>query len=105
MTGTEWTNEIIAGELPMIFHADDPRPAREQIEARYVYGGGYRPFSGFMDFKPEAPASIAYPGDPLYVEVSRAHLPLTDETLILMDKARVVIILQASGYWEAVRLD
>ena len=45
------------GLLPSMLSEHDPRPAREQFDARYGHGGGWRPFTGFRFDR--ATASIA----------------------------------------------
>lgn len=35
------------GFIPTFLHESDPRPAAQQINERYAFGGGWRPFEGF----------------------------------------------------------
>lgn len=35
------------GIIPYMLNPDDPRPAREQFDAEYQHGGGWRPLRGF----------------------------------------------------------
>lgn len=97
------------GYLPNIFHDTDPRSCVEQVNARYSYGGGWSPMTGWKA-KPEsdlyraAPAdvSIRYPGDPvlrpLFVFRIRA------ERVFVFDGAWVMIV-QPDGSHEIARMD
>lgn len=35
------------GLIPHFLHPDDPRPAKEQLNARYAHGGGWQKLFGF----------------------------------------------------------
>ena len=55
--------EQLIGPLPSFLDPADPRPAREQFDANYQHGGGWRPIKGFTcDWKKDG--TIHYPGDP-----------------------------------------
>lgn len=101
---TIWTNSNMAGFLPWILQAVDPRPARDQLDDRYSHGGGYRPRPGFTNLEPDSPATIQYPGDPTFHEVARSSLPITGETLILFDSSFMAIV-QKDGSWAITRVD
>jgi len=48
------------GLIPGFLDPDDPRPAREQFDAKYI--SGWRPQEGFV--LPEGSVDLHYPGDP-----------------------------------------
>ncbi|PWJ81520.1 hypothetical protein C7441_11052 [Pseudaminobacter salicylatoxidans] len=86
------------GYVPCFLSDDDPRPAREQFNERYVYGG-WRPNPGFTkddrDF-------IQYPGDRALPPV--AERKLRDERIVFYPGA-VLSIIQPDGSYEIARLD
>lgn len=86
------------GYLPGFIVESDPRPCREQIAERYVYGG-WRPQNGYTI---KDGSTLHYPGDPpihaLAVSVLR------DETLILFQHDLLAII-QRDGSFEVSRID
>ena len=85
------------GFIPSFLSEDDPRPAAEQIAARYV--GGWMPFHGFR-MLPNG--DLAYPGDaPTQL---LAETKLRDETIRFYDSAWVAIV-QPDGTHEIARLD
>jgi hypothetical protein len=89
------------GFWPMIFLADDPRPAAEQINDRYAHGGGWNPLKGFtMTEKME----LCFPGDPTLKPFAGCSLPLTKETLFFYPYSQVAIV-QEDGNFEAGRMD
>lgn len=91
--------------LPSFFSEGDPRPAAEQLNERYSYGGGFAPLDGFTlegDWTKPAGATLRYPEDePLY-ELCRARL--RDETLIFFESSWLAII-QPDGSFVATRAD
>jgi hypothetical protein len=38
---------VDVGFIPSFFHESDPRPAKEQVNDRYSFGGGWNPLPGF----------------------------------------------------------
>jgi len=92
----------ILGFLPVIFDAKDPRSAKEQAEDRYAHGGGWHSFKGF-DFD-ALDASITYPGDPPKHPLATAHLPLSDELVVIYEESWVAI-LQRDGSIDICRMD
>ena len=88
------------GFLPGFLDADDPRPAREQIDASYQHGGGWQPFEGFK-FDPGR-LTLKYPGDPAFKAI--AMTTLRDETLYFFDHDWL-LILQPDGVWEVARVN
>jgi hypothetical protein len=76
----------------------DPRPAREQFQERYVYGG-WKNQSGF---KKSGVATLHYPGDPPLEPL--ALIPLRHEKIFIYPGAYVAIF-QPDGSFEACRMD
>ena len=53
----------LLGIVPSFIRADDPRPAHEQIDERYAYGGGWDPhLPGKWQMNEDL--YLIYPGDP-----------------------------------------
>jgi hypothetical protein len=92
------------GFIPGMVSDDDPRPAREQFDANYQHGGGWRKFEGFT-MQPNG--SIKYPEDP--------PLPVLAETLLHADTDKPetirfyshdwVAVVQKDGTYEIARMD
>lgn len=102
----QFNNPAIAGPyLPTFFSPDDPRPARQQIDERYIYGG-WKPQPGFrLPAIKEIRTHIqfmAYPGDPLFWERARARL--RDEWILLFDYDYVAIIQPDLQNFEVARI-
>lgn len=87
------------GFIPSFLSADDPRPAREQLDANYQHGGGWRPMKGFHLFPNN---NLKYPGDPIMKPIAWAQL--RDETIVVYDCC-VVAIIQPDRSFEAARMD
>jgi hypothetical protein len=90
------TPEVL-GFLPSFFDEDDPRPAREQIDANYQ--SGWEPFSG-LTMLPNG--CLSYPGDPPLHPL--AETKLRDE-IIRFYEAEWLAIIQPDGSWEVARVD
>lgn len=88
------------GFLPQIFSDSDPRPAKEQAEANYAHGGGWRPQEGWM-LSPDL-MTANYPGDP--PQHALASTSVGDEVLVLFPYGYVAII-QPDGSFEMSRMD
>ena len=86
------------GLIPSFLDDQDPRPAKDQINEKYV--GGWNSFKGFT-FDPVV-GTITYPGDPPYKP--RSSILFRDEVLVIYDSAWV-LILQPDKTWEVARLD
>ena len=86
------------GYLPDMFSEDDPRPAREQADANYRHGGGWRAFRGFTMLLD----SLACPGDPPMRLIAETRL--RDEVIRLYE-ADWVAIIQPDGSYEISRMD
>jgi len=86
------------GLIPNMLDDEDPAPAREQLDVKYQYGGGWRPFPGFRlnGFK------LEYPGDPPLHALAMTRL--RDEIIILYEHAWV-LILQKDKRFEVSRMD
>lgn len=86
------------GFLPAMLSPDDPRPAREQFNSNYSFGG-WSPFKGFTL---NTDNSLSYPGDPPQQPLAQAKL--RDELIILYPSSWVAII-QPDRSFEVARLD
>ncbi len=92
--------------LPHFWDEADPRPAKEQADTAYPFGG-WQSFKGFtlsssIEQRLTGPINLCYPGDPPMPELSRAKL--RDETIILFPSDWVVI-LQPDFSFEVSRMD
>jgi hypothetical protein len=87
------------GFLPGMLDDEDPRPAREQFDANYQHGGGWRPFTGYR-VNPDG--SLSYPGDPPIYPL--AMTMLRDERIMLYEHSWVGIF-QPDGSAEIARMD
>jgi hypothetical protein len=87
------------GFIPTFLDLDDPRPAAEQFQERYVYGG-WRNQSGFKQGNQRY--TLTYPGDPTLKPI--AAMMLRDEMIMIYD-AGYVAIWQEDGTFEACRMD
>jgi hypothetical protein len=90
---------IDLGLIEVMLDDDDPRPAREQLDANYQHGGGWQPL---RLFKLLDNGCLQYPGDPLFRPLAEARL--RDE-LIRFYEHEVVAIIQPDGCFEAARMD
>lgn len=92
--------EGVTGYLPYILSADDPRPARDQINTNYAHGGGWHPQDGF-DL--DADTLVArYPGDPPFRAIAFAMLQ--HEKIVLFEHEYLAII-QPDGSFEMARVN
>lgn len=89
------------GYIPTFLSEDDPRPAREQIDERYSYGGGWDPEPG-RGFVMHDGDILKFPGDPPMSPLCELHL--RDERIVLYLYS-VVAIIQPDGSFEVSRLD
>lgn len=87
------------GFIPHFLYESDPRPAAEQFQERYVFGG-WRPFQGFT--MAADGSNIVYPGDPPMRLI--AETKLREETIRLYECAWVAI-LQPDGSFEIAHMD
>lgn len=78
---------------------DDPRPAREQFDAHYQHGGGWRPMNGLTLGKDKC---LHSPGDPP-IHPLAAMLLHKDEYIIIFEHDIVAIVRGES--FEACRMD
>lgn len=106
MAQPEWTDGRFerVGYIPQFFDDEDERSAKEQVNASYAYGGGFRPFKGFTLSNEQnvGEAALLYEGDPPMREISRTKL--RDELIILFDHAWLAIV-QPDGSYEVARID
>lgn len=87
------------GLIPSFLSEDDARPAAEQINDRYSFGGGWFPLPGFAMNDDE---SLQYPEDPPLRMLAFASL--RDEKIRFYEHEWVAII-QPDGSFEASRID
>lgn len=86
------------GLLPSFFREDDPRPAREQINERYISGWHPMPGCGLRD----GTRYMVYPGDP--PAHFRAVTMLREEQIVLYEHDWLAIV-QRDGSFEIARID
>lgn len=89
----------ILGYIPAFLSENDPRPAKEQVDAAYSHGGGWQSFPGFT-MLPNG--DMLYPGDP----VTRClfETRLRDETIRFYEHAWLAIV-QPDGTFDVARID
>lgn len=62
----------LIGLIPSFLVAQDERPAAEQFNERYSFGGGWRPMDGWKAYhESTGELIIRYPGDPPYRPVAQ----------------------------------
>ena len=86
------------GFIPSFLDNNDPRPAVEQFDDRYV--AGWHPFEGFTFDK--EPMTLSYPGDPPYKAISVIQFR---KELIVLYPSGWVQIIQPDGTWQVSRMD
>jgi hypothetical protein len=86
------------GLLPGMLDDADPRPAREQFDANYPWGGYWRSEGASIDDKHR----LCYPGDPPLDWL--AMTTLRDE-IVLVYPGSFVVILQRDGSLLFQRMD
>ncbi len=95
-------DELI-GFIPTFISEQDDRPAAEQFNERYAFGGGWRPMDGWkIHHAPTGELIIRYPGDPPYRPV--AMIAFRNERIWIYPHAWVVIE-QPDGSVEISRMD
>lgn len=98
----KFSNQHMAGYLPQMLSAHDPRPAVEQLDSGYAHGGGWQPFYGFTLVTSGQLCALRYPGDPDTQEIARGKL--RDELIVLFQFSWVAVI-QPDGSYEIARMD
>jgi hypothetical protein len=86
------------GFIPTFFNVEDERPAKQQVEDRYAYGG-WTPQEGFTV---GANKALHYAGDPPLEPLWGTTL--RDETIIVYEYGYTAIF-QQDGTFEVSRLD
>lgn len=89
----------VLGYVPAFLDERDARPAREQFNERYQFGG-WCPINGFT--RNTTTDAIRYPGDPALLPL--AEYRLRDE-IILMYPYAIFMIIQKDGTFEVARMD
>ena len=88
------------GLLPHFLREDDPRPARDQINERYV--SGWNPMKGFTVDLSNDDVRLTYPGDPPFRPY--AFTILRDEMIFLFESDWLLIV-QPDKSFEVARVD
>ena len=87
------------GALPDMLDANDPAPAREQLDRGYRDGGGFRPLSGWYLGADDV---LHFPGDRPYRPI--AELRMRDERILVFECSFVAVI-QSDRSFEVARID
>lgn len=87
------------GMLPSFLNEADPRPAQEQLDANYKYGGYWRTEPATLDER----YRLCYPGDPPLKWT--AFTVLHGNEIILVYPADFVVIMQPDGSFKFQRMD
>lgn len=87
------------GYLPQFLSEEDPRSAREQLNANYPFGG-WQPFKG--KFTMMENGNLAYPGDPPTILL--AETKFREETIRFYQHSWVAVV-QPDGTFEVCRMD
>lgn len=94
--------QAMLGLIPSFLSPNNPAPAKEQIDANYQHGGGWRKMEKWK-YDPKTKA-ITYPGDESRPEHLLAEARLRDELILIYTHAWVCIV-QPDGYFEVARVD
>jgi len=86
------------GYLRFFLHKDDRRPAAEQINERYRYGG----WESFKGFESLGDGKLSYPGDPVLIPLACAYLRTE---VIYFYEHDWVAVFQPNGSFEVSRVD
>ena len=89
------------GFLPHFLSETNPMSARDQLDAHYVHGGGWRPFKGFTVI--DGRGTIKYPGDEPLKPLAEAKF--RDDTVIRFYSGAWVAIFGSGGSFEICRMD
>lgn len=93
----------LIGMIPDFLYPADPRPAAEQFNEHYAFGGGWRPMDGWeTHHSVTGELIIRYPGDPPYQPV--AQIEFRSERVWVYSHAWVAIE-QPDGSVEISRMD
>jgi hypothetical protein len=88
------------GLVLTMLDTEDPRTAKEQLDAGYQHGGGWRHQDGFVH--DAHTGSMAFPGDPPFEP--RAAIRLRKELIVLYPYGYIAII-QPDHSFEICRMD
>jgi hypothetical protein len=87
------------GFIPGMLNDNDPRSTRDQLDAGYAHGGGWRPFKGHTMLEDGA---LSYPDDmPL---LPRSTIYFREDRVVLYDHGWVAIV-KPDGSYEVCRMD
>jgi hypothetical protein len=87
------------GLIPFFVSHTDKRSVKEQFNANYQHGGGWRTIEGF---EMDGDCMLKYPGDPPLEPI--AFSQLRDEAILVYPYG-IVVVMQRGGEYEAARLD
>ena len=88
------------GFLPGFLRPRDGRTVKEQLEARYAHGGGWRPIQGFTMRRDR---TLDFPDDEPF-EPS-AMTVIGDETVIFYAYCELISVIQPDGSFEVARVN
>lgn len=91
----------LLGLIPSFLDDADDRSARQQLDANYGHGGGWRPMQGFT-LRGNGNASLHYKGDPPLEWIAVTNL--RDEVIHVF-RYSWVMITQPNGSYEIARMD
>ena len=87
------------GRIPDMLSDFDPRPAKEQLDAGYQHGGGWR---SLPKVKLLPDGRLKFPGDRPFRPI--AEIRLREERIVLYE-AGLVAVVQSDGSFEISRMD
>ena len=87
------------GALPDMLDANDPAPAREQLDRGYRHGGGFRGLSGWYLGADDV---LHFPGDRPYRPI--AEMRMRDERILVFEGSFVAVIAPDRSF-EVARMD
>ena len=87
------------GALPDMLDANDPAPAREQLDRGYRNGGGFRALSGCYLGADDV---LHFPGDRPYRPI--AEMRMRDERILIFEGSFVAVIAPDRSF-EVARMD
>lgn len=87
------------GFIPFFLSENNPASAKEQIDASYAHGGGWRTHHGWTM---KSNGALSFPGDPDLRVIAEAKL--RDEIIRVYEMSWVAIV-QPNGEYEVARID
>lgn len=90
------------GLIPHFLSERDPRTAREQLNAHYQHGGGWKPTVNEFTMLPDGNLLSKYPEDPPFLLLAEGQLR---EEVIRIYEYSYVAVIQPNGAFEVARMD